>query len=483
MGASWSTDRWNAGGEQSVRVLHLDDEPSVTDLTATFLEREYDYLDVETANDETAALDRFEDGDFDCVVSDYDMNRMTGLEFLDAIRNRDQDLPFILFTGKGSEEIASEAISRGVTDYLQKTTGTNQYRVLANRITNVVDQYRTKEQIEAASRWYSNILEHSSDYVMIVDDAGTIDYVSPAITRVMGYDPDEIVGTNAFDFVYPADIEAAIQALSNTMTGPDDEVAVEFRAEHADGSIRWLEARGRDFLDDPVIDGVMVNVRDVTTRKEREQTLETQTEMLGDLTGFLSADVQSALATLDEQVDRANDACETEHLTDAADSVDRIQSMLDTIMDLARPQPTIADRTPIDLGDVALTCWEAVEVDGSEADVTVETEQTVAADPERLRTLFENLFRNAVAHAGPEVSVTVGDLPAGDGFYVADDGPGIPRDERESVFEIGHAHSDAETGIGLAVVDQIASAHGWTVRVTDSSDEGARFEISDVDGQ
>ncbi|MFB6219088.1 MAG: response regulator, partial [Halobacteriaceae archaeon] len=103
-----------------VAVLHVDDDAAFADLVATYLERVDDAITVETCTDATEAPDRIAAGEFDCVVSDYDMPGMDGLELLDAVSADHPDLPFVLFTGKGSEEIASEAISAGVTDYLQK---------------------------------------------------------------------------------------------------------------------------------------------------------------------------------------------------------------------------------------------------------------------------------------------------------------------------------------------------------------------------
>ena len=114
----------SASASESTRVLHVDDEPNILDLTATFLEREGENIAVETATSATEGLDRLTEGDFesgvpfDCIVSDYDMPGMNGLEFLEAVREEHPDLPFILFTGEGSEEIASEAITAGVSDYL-----------------------------------------------------------------------------------------------------------------------------------------------------------------------------------------------------------------------------------------------------------------------------------------------------------------------------------------------------------------------------
>ncbi|PAU82581.1 HTR-like protein [Halorubrum salipaludis] len=136
----------------AIRVLHVDDDPQLAELAATYLEREDDRIDVETATNASEGLDRVGDGDVDCVVSDYDMPGNNGIEFLEAVREDRPELPFILYTGKGSEEVASDAIASGVTDYLQKESGTGQYAVLANRIANAVEQYRTGQRAAELDR-------------------------------------------------------------------------------------------------------------------------------------------------------------------------------------------------------------------------------------------------------------------------------------------------------------------------------------------
>lgn len=107
----------------NIRVLHVDDEPALAELTADFLRREDDCFTVETARSASEGLEQLSHDDFDCIVSDYDMPGRNGIEFLKSVRKNYSDLPFVLFTGKGSEEIAGEAISAGVTDYLRKKVG------------------------------------------------------------------------------------------------------------------------------------------------------------------------------------------------------------------------------------------------------------------------------------------------------------------------------------------------------------------------
>ena len=147
------------------RILHVEDDEGFADLVAAFLERESESFAVRTETDPETALDTLlgEEPGFDCVVSDYDMPNLDGLELLDLVRDAYPDLPFLLFTGKGSEEIASEAISLGVTDYLQKAGTPDQYAVLANRITNAVEAYRTRRILRRGEQYRRQLYRITSD--------------------------------------------------------------------------------------------------------------------------------------------------------------------------------------------------------------------------------------------------------------------------------------------------------------------------------
>ncbi len=139
---------------QPITVLVVDNDPRAAELVAEMLERERDALVVESATSGPEALERLESRPVDCIVSDYEMPELSGLELLERVRERDPELPFILFTGKGSEELASEAIAAGVTQYRQKAPGSEQYALLANQITNAVSQYRTKSALRESERRY-----------------------------------------------------------------------------------------------------------------------------------------------------------------------------------------------------------------------------------------------------------------------------------------------------------------------------------------
>ena len=175
---------------QVIRILHVDDEPDFAETAARFVKREDDRVEVITETDASAGLNLLRDGDFDGVVSDYDMPTMDGLEFLTAVREGFSDLPFILFTGKGSEEIAAEAITAGVTDYIQKRTGTDQYKILANRLVNAVERYHAVRHTELSRR----AMETASEGLSLVESDGTFLYANPAFARLFEYEPDELIG-------------------------------------------------------------------------------------------------------------------------------------------------------------------------------------------------------------------------------------------------------------------------------------------------
>jgi PAS domain S-box-containing protein len=842
--------------DKKIHILHVDDDPSVADLTKTYLEREEDRFSVEITTSATDGLEMLRDNPPDCIISDYEMPGMDGIDFLGRVRENHPNLPFILYTGKGSEEVASEAISAGVTDYLQKEGGTEQYTILANRIMNAVEQASAEQEIERTQKYYSQILAHASDYLMIVNEEGNIDYISPAVERVMGYTSDELDGADAFDWTHPDDLSVASKTFSKVIEQPEKEHAVEFRARHADGSWRWLEVRGRNLLDNPVIQGVLVSVRDITERvkdqqklkrqndlfakaqdiadvgaweydlendeliwteqvyrihglsdeheptiekaiefyhpddqstireafaraiedgdtydvelrlitadddqrwvqtrgyprtedeeincirgtiqditeqkkrqqelqaerrftqqaldslndlfyvldeegsvrrwnksvsavtgydeseiesmravgffpteerekiaygiektltegkatieadvltadgqripheltgarltdedgnttgmvglgrditerkereqrlqdereryltlfetlpipvlhgkaedgepvvqmvnpafeetfgydaevitgerlheyilpddstenvdrlnqrvideegdittevqretidgtqtfqldlntrstesgdihgyavytditerKEYEQKLEAQNERLKQFARIISHDLQQPLNVADGYLELAQETCECEHLDQVINGINRSQTLLEEMLTLLRTGEQPTENESVTLAAVAEQSWQTVETKA--ATLEINTSRTIRADRSQLQQLFENLYRNAVEHGGPEVTVTVGTLK--NGFYIKDDGVGIPDDERKEIFEVSYSTAESGTGFGLSIVEEIVEGHGWNIQVTGGTDSGARFEITGVE--
>ncbi|RLM59981.1 response regulator, partial [Halorubrum sp. Atlit-26R] len=179
-----------------VSVVHVDDDPGIVELAATYLERQDDRITVTTATTVGDALDHIT-ATTDCVVSDYEMPEMNGIELLSTVRAEYPDLPFILFTGKGSEEIASEAISAGVTDYLQKGPNVEQYTLLANRVLNAVTQREAEQRVNTERQRFQSLFHELTQPAVEVeydDQEPIVQAVNVAFEDVFGYPASEIVG-------------------------------------------------------------------------------------------------------------------------------------------------------------------------------------------------------------------------------------------------------------------------------------------------
>lgn len=205
--------------------------------------------------------------------------------------------------------------------------------------------------------------------------------------------------------------------------------------------------------------------------------LQRQNERLEKFASVVSHDLRNPLNVAQGRLDLACEEIDNDHLDVVARAHDRMERLLEDLLRLAREGKPVQDLTAVDLVSILSECWDHVRT--AEATLEIESAPIVEADHGRLTQLFENLLRNAVEHGGDDVTVTVG--PLEDGFYVADDGSGIPDMKREEVFEWGYSTRESGTGFGLAIVEEIVAAHGWEIIVTESEAGGARFEITGVE--
>ncbi|MEF8780017.1 MAG: ATP-binding protein [Haloferacaceae archaeon] len=646
--------------EDTIRVLYVADEPDPGKPPASSLGGEDDRFDLSTEIDVDAALDRVDSGEIDCVLSEHVPGGLSGLELLRRLREGHPDIPFVLLADERSEDAASEGLAAGATDYLCKGSGDGEGELLANRIGNLVERHRSRQELAERTRQLEALQENlpgiiyrcknEPDWPMeyvggevealcgytaeaiesgevswgrdvvhpedreelwetigeklaedgtfettyrIVRKDGDTRYVWEQGSAVDGDNPDtaeradhegetaalegfisdvteqerrererrrradkitalhdvaaEMGGCETATAVYETVVDAAEDILEFDIAVADagegdrlvteaasskisdgqyyDETPIEaednlaaaayrtgdssivsdirkrdvapadaaFRSALTvpvgDHGVFQAASRTVDAFDEDDLELVELLVAHAEARLEqldrtrrlhrRTEQLQRQNERLDEFASIVSHDLRNPLSVAGGRLELAREECDSDHLGDAAVAIDRSEALIEDLLTLAREGGRTDDPEPVALDAVVEGCWLNVETVG--ATVRVETARTIRADRSRLRRLFENLFRNAVEHAGEEVTVTVGNLPDGEGFYVEDDGSGVPAAERDRVFETGYSTSRNGTGLGLAIVERIVEAHGWEIDVTAGDAGGARFEISSVE--
>ncbi|WP_281193643.1 PAS domain S-box protein [Halorubrum sp. F4] len=278
-----------------IRVLHVDDDAAFTDLAAEFLERESERIDVRTETDPTAALEAARSGGIDCIVSDHDMPGMDGIELLESIREERPDLPFVLFTGKGSETVASDAVSAGVTEYLQKESGTDQYTLLANRIENVVERDRSRRAVSRQKRYLETLVSNLPGVVYRCrnEPGWPMEDVEGDLEKLTGYETDRFVTGDLVwgeDAIHPDDRDRVWDAIQGAIER-DDPFECTYRIRTEGGETKWVWERGRA-VDLATTDGESVEgfITDVTESKRRERRFEAIFDNTYQLTGLTEPD-------------------------------------------------------------------------------------------------------------------------------------------------------------------------------------------------
>ncbi|MFP4628518.1 MAG: histidine kinase N-terminal 7TM domain-containing protein [Halobacteriales archaeon] len=312
------------------------------------------------------------------------------------------------------------------------------------------------------------VMEALSVGVLAVDDEGRVTSVNRAARVLLGIPDDRTVVGDALEHV--ESVGGDLVAWLDDADGARDILELDL-------GDRILSCQRTPLrrADDPT-GGWVVLATDVTESRRTNRALERQNERLERFASVVSHDLRSPLTVAERSLELA-ETPDDDHIDRAQRALDRMYRLIDDLLSLAREGNEIDAVEPVSLAAVVEASTDAVEAEAGE--IRVDVDATVLADRGRLRQLFENLFRNAVEHAQAPVTVEVGELT--DGFYVEDDGPGIPPDEREAVFKAGYSTADDGTGFGLAIVREIVEAHGWDLELRRGDAGGARFEVTEVE--
>ncbi|MFA4862031.1 PAS domain S-box protein [Methanoregula sp.] len=284
-----------------ISLLYVDDEPDLLEIARLFLERSGEFrVGTSTSAHDALASPSFRS--YDAILSDYQMPDMDGIAFLKEVRERFGDIPFILFTGRGREEVVIEAINNGADFYLQKGGDPRaQFAELAHKIRHAVARRQVNEELRAAyeqltaseeelrgqyqelalgerriresEEMYRTMIEHSRDGFFILQDGGLVFYNRGAFAALTGYDENELIGKSIADIVAPEDRKKAQQRYQQRLAGEAIPDSVEYTLLHKDGQTRAhiiLHASMGMYRGRPALMGT---IREITADRMRENAL------------------------------------------------------------------------------------------------------------------------------------------------------------------------------------------------------------------
>jgi len=269
-------------------------------------------------------------------------------------------------------------------------------------------------------------------------------------------------------------MEQFFEAIEN----PEQKPVIEHGFRTADGGYTTLETRGRNMFDDEFIDGFVVNARDISAMKKREQELQQQNQQLKDMRTVVSQEIRSPIGVASNSLTLYRETGESEHLDRIERSIRRIDSLIDRVLMMAEHEHGIDEAEQVSLTGAVKRAWGMVGADADSAELHIVDSRELDADPSALEQAFENLFANAIEHTAGDVIVRVGTTDGG--IYVEDTGPGIPGGRPGAGVRIRIHDGRREPRFGLNLTKQIVVGHGWSIGISDGEEGGARFEITGV---
>ncbi|WP_214021530.1 response regulator [Methanoculleus sp.] len=459
-------------------VLYVDDEPALLEAGKIFLERS-GALTIETVPSTREALSRLGERPCDAVIADYQMPGMDGIELLKEVRQRFGDIPFILFTGRGREEVVVEALNCGADGYIQKGGDSrSQFAELEHRVVQAVERRRAIQALRDSEERYRALFEGANDPIFIFEEDRFVDCNSKAL-ETFQCTREFLIGKTPWELSSPVQPDglpaftSAVEKLRAAYAGQPQ--FFEWRIATPSGKRYDVEtSASRVNVKGPR--QVLAIVRDVTARKRTEAALIAANRKMHLLSGITRHDILNQLTVLQGNLEFARDRTPDPVLLGYLDRQQQALGFINRQIVFTQDYQDLGARAPEyqvlrecvaraaeGLGFRGLTL--VTEADGFE----------VYADP-MMEKAFYNLFENAVRYAGPAPTVRVRCRRQGGSLVVVveDNGSGIPAGEKEKIFARGFGRN---TGLGLFLVREILSTTGLVIRETGKPGKGARFEI------
>ncbi len=462
-----------------ISILYVDDEQCLLDLTKRFLEKDPE-MQVDTVISAAEALEKIKSRPYDIIVSDYQMPDMDGIAFLKILKTRGTTTPFILYTGRGREEVVIEAINNGATFYLQKGGGVKaQYAELAHKIRLAVEKKRAEQALLVSEELHRTIFETVPEGITLMDARGTITYASPAALSLFGLaDHDEAAGTSIFDWIAPgARDEVRARVLNYIASGMQPVYAGLFPVQKKDGTPFFAEISSAVLFDSEKKPRGMISIfRDVTDRIIQEEALSRSNAKLNLLAAVTRHDILNKITALMAHIELSRQSCDLESMQAGLAKIDSIAGMLEEQIEFTRDYQDLGVKSPA-WQNLAKVCSHAAsQLDmGSVRFVNEAANLEVYADP-----LFEkvvcNIIDNALRHGGgiSTIRVWFGSDNGNSTLSIEDNGVGIPAPDKSRIFDKGFG---SHTGYGLFLAREILAITGMSIRETGVPGNGARFDV------
>ena len=325
------------------------------------------------------------------------------------------------------------------------------------------------------------LVNSMDDPVVMLDRSGRVVDCNPTARSLVDA-PAEWRGMDGEDFFEPfADYVAQFYDAVDA----DEEITVAIDGEKRtfDLNISPLQREAGELV------GRLIVLRDITEQKARRQQLERQNERLDDFADLVAHDLRNPLSVASGHLELMRTDPSKEHIDAIESTLGRMETMVSDLRTIAKAGQTVEETEPVALTQLVDEAWGNAQTGDCSVAIEMNDTVTVQADRSRVLHIFENLFRNAADHNNGPVTVRAGLIEPSaatdgghrSGFFIEDDGDGIPTADRDAVFEQGYTTASDGTGFGLAIVRDMAENHGWDIRVTDGEAGGARFEITGVD--
>ncbi|MCX6688593.1 MAG: response regulator [Methanoregula sp.] len=497
-----------------ISALYVDDDTDLLELAQVYLKNATD-LKIHISSSASDALILINEQHFDVIVSDYQMPEMNGIEFLKTVRTKYEHLPFILFTGRGREEVVMQAIENGVDSYIQKGGDARpQFTELTHKIRQIVKLKQMEESLDESEKRFRSIAERSSDLILTMDEKFQITYASPSIKTILGYLPEECTGKDLSSLGLSPDILSEIHHLIENFTTDTSDFERNTRFKKRDGCYTVIAMRGTPRIRNKTIDGIQIHGRVIAGGSPAQDELELAharisavEEQIRQQLSSISQSEQALteLRIAEKALKQANNKLNLMNSITRHDILNKItvaRGYLDIIL-MMETDPLLLsylkkeDRAVAAIEEqIAFTkIYQDLGVNGAvwqRVDLTIYSSLSridlghvalqcdlpcveIYADP-LLEKVFYNLADNALAYGETITKIHVHATEDADGLVLIweDDGIGILPEAKEKIFLRGVGKN---TGLGLFLVREILSITGITIIETGEYGSGARLEI------